>query len=455
MPTELPRPDPTGAANYAELLVDGHRVLPSLLADIARAERVIHVSVFLFFHDPVGDAVADALVAAKARGVVVRVLLNVEKTAMGDPFSTGEREMMRHDPNMHHDPCNVKPLCERMRSAGIEVFDTNIEYAKDPSTSDPRLRSIAKQIRGTIDIDALHIDHRKIVVIDGAVAYCGGANIGAQYLYLEAFDPNKEAHAEGEELKAAGNLEPWWKWHDSWTRFEGPIARELDGHFRVRWILDGGDEYEPVSGPVASLAMQSRGVPIRAARTYANAPDDQPNEVRELYLDLIARAERSIFIENPYFYHPALVDALVQARERRGDALRIDLVLPARTWNDSEFSFDAQQYHYERYVTAGIVVHEYQNHFNHLKIAAFDERWSIHGSTNLNFRSLENDNDFELVVLVDDEALARRVLAEVRDVDIPRSKLFTKADVEGDSVAALRIRTRDPRTLLLVSRKVL
>jgi hypothetical protein len=56
---------------------------------------------------------------------------------------------------------------------------------------------------------------------------------------------------------------------------------------------------------------------------------------------------------------------------------------------------------------------------------------------------------------VDDEALARRVLAEVRDVDIPRSKPFTKADVEGDSLAALRVRTRDPRTVLLVSRKVL
>jgi phosphatidylserine/phosphatidylglycerophosphate/cardiolipin synthase-like enzyme len=94
MATELPRPD-AGETNYAELLVDGHRILPSLLDDFARARRVIHVSVFLFFHDPIGDAVARALIAAKERGVTVRVLLNVEKTAMGDPFSTGEREMMR------------------------------------------------------------------------------------------------------------------------------------------------------------------------------------------------------------------------------------------------------------------------------------------------------------------------------------------------------------------------
>ena len=64
-------------------------------------------------------------------------------------------------------------------------------------------------------------------------------------------------------------------------------------------------------------------------------------------------------------------------------------------------------------------MHEYQNHFDHLKMAVFDERWSIHRSTNLNCRSLEDDKDFELVVLVDDE------------------------------------RIRDPRTLALLSRRVL
>jgi len=86
--------------NHAQLLVDGQRILPALLEDIAAAERVIHLSIFLFFRDPIGQQVAEAL-AAKARlGLDVRVLLNMEKTAMGDPFSTGEKEMMKHDPNI-------------------------------------------------------------------------------------------------------------------------------------------------------------------------------------------------------------------------------------------------------------------------------------------------------------------------------------------------------------------
>ncbi|MGZ6123788.1 MAG: phospholipase D-like domain-containing protein [Myxococcales bacterium] len=93
------------------------------------------------------------------------------------------------------------------------------------------------------------------------------------------------------------------------------------------------------------------------------------------------------------------------------------MVLPARTWNDNPFAQDAQQHLYSRYLSAGIAVHEYQNHFNHLEIAAFDGRFSIHGSTNLNYRSLENDKDFELVVCVEDEGLARVVLSKVRAVD--------------------------------------
>jgi cardiolipin synthase len=332
------------------------------------------------------------------------------------------------------------------------VVDTNIDYDREIPTQEPRLRSIAAQIRETIAIDDLHIDHRKVIVVDGRVAYCGGANVGAQYLFHAPFDPAREAHAEGEALKRAGHPEPWWKWHDSLTRFEGPIALAIDRHFRERWILDGGDPL-PLEPPPPSPAPWLRGRPIREAQVLVNQPDDQPNQIRETYLRLIAGAQRSIFIENPYLYHPAIVEALIAARQGR-PGLRIDLVLPARAWNDNEFAHDAQQYHYARYLEHGIGVHEYQNHFNHLKMAVFDERFSIHGSTNLNYRSLEDDKDFELVVLVDDEALARRCLEEVRDVDLARSKRFTTSDLTGLS-GHLRVRSRDPRTLLMLSRRVL
>jgi hypothetical protein len=72
----------------------------------------------------------------------------------------------------------------------------------------------------------------------------------------------------------------------------------------------------------------------------------------------------------------------------------------------------------------------------------------------LNCRSLENDKDFELVVLIDDEAFARSVLAQVRDVDVPRATRIRESDLHG-SFAGLRRRVRDPRTLALLAKRML
>ena len=439
------------SGNYAELLVDGQRILPALLADIAAAERVIHVSIFLFFRDPIGTEIAEALAAKARAGLDVRVLLNMEKTAMGDPFSTGEKEMMKHDPDIDYDPTDVTPLCEMMTAAGVRVRDTNIDYDAEIRGADARLRSVARQIRGAIAIDDMHIDHRKIVIIDGRIAWCGGANIGAQYLFHVPFDPEKDARVEGEERKQAHEPEPWWKWHDSLTRFEGPIALEVDAAFHDRWVLDGGADY----GQISALPSREppRGHALRKAEIYRNEPNDEPNLVRELYLRLIRAARHSIFIENPYLYHPQIVEALCAAKNERPE-LSIVLIVPAGRHNDNSFSQDAQEHEYERYLACGIEVYEYRNHFNHLKMAVFDARFSIHGSTNLNCRSLENDKDFELVILVDDEAFARAVLAQVRDVDVGHARRITDEDLHG-SFAGLRRRVRDPRTLALLAKRML
>ncbi len=197
--------------NSAELLVDGHEILPVLLDDMLAARSSIHVSVFLWFRDPIGEQLADLLIRKAKQGVECRVLLNIDKTGMGDPFSTGEKEMMAHDPSVTHNPLDVEPMCQRLLEAGVEVLNSNIDYDKVIPGAHPRLVSVAAQIRDTIAIDELHIDHRKLVLIDDRIAYCGGANIGAQYLYRVPFDPALDARQEGEQRRQAGLPEPWWK----------------------------------------------------------------------------------------------------------------------------------------------------------------------------------------------------------------------------------------------------
>ena len=440
----------------ARLLVDGHRILPALLADLAAARRDIHVSVFLFFRDPIGLQVAGILAERARAGVDVRVLMSLQKTAMGDPFSTGEKRMLRRDPHVRYDPLDVEPLCRLLTDAGAQVVDTDIDYDRIIHVKDQRLASLAAQIRDSIDIDVLHVDHRKLVVIDGAVAYVGGANIGAQYLFHEAFDPDLDARAEGEARRRAGQNEPWWKWHDSLTRFEGPVVGAIDEEFHARWLLDGGGDFQrqPPLQPLANASASDDSCALDDARVFTNAPDGHPNAIRELYLRMIAEAQRSIFIENPYLYHPGIVEALCTAKRAR-PRLSIVLIVPSGRHNDNSFAEDAQQHEYARLLAASIEVHEYQRHFNHLKLAVFDERWAIHGSTNLNFRSLEDDKDFELVVLTEGREFASRNLREVRDVDLQRAHRITQREVHGWSRRALRIRIRHPWTCLLASRRVL
>lgn len=440
----------------AKLLVDGHRILPALLTDLTAARREIHLSMFLFFRDPIGLQVAEVLAARARAGVDVRVLVNMGKTAMGDPFSTGEKRMMRQDPNVDYDPLDIAPLCQLLTDAGARVRDTDIDYDRIVRVKEARLASLAAQIRESIDVDVLHIDHRKLVVIDGAVAYVGGANIGAQYLFHEPFNPEVDGREEGRARRRQGRPEPWWKWHDSLTRFEGPVVAALDAEFHARWLLDGGEEYERASplSPACPTPEADRGDVLEAAHMFTNAPDGHANAIRELYLRLIGEARHSIFIENPYLYHPRIVDALCAAK-RAEPRLSVVLIVPSVEHNDNSFAADAQQHGYARLLAASVEVYEYQRHFNHLKLAVFDERWAIHGSTNLNFRSLEDDKDFELVVLTDSAEFACRNLCEVRDVDLGHSRRISEREVRRFDYRALRIRLRHPWTQLLMSRRLL
>ena len=348
--------------NFVENLVDGNRLFPLLLQDLDSATRSIHITIFLFFDDPIGEEISGVLEARARAGVTVRVLLNVEKTDMGDPFGTGEKEMMKEDPSFARDPTDVSKMRRRLSDAGVTVIDTELDYGKIIETGEPELDTLAREIRSTVRIDALHVDHRKIVTIDGRIAYCGSANFGAQYEYRVPFDPAKNARDEATAARQAGQPEPWWKWHDGLVRFEGSIVCDLDRVFRERWRLGGGADFRSLD---AVIPTAPRGMRVLSARVIKNEPSSRTNEIRETFRDRILAAERSIFIENPFLYHPAIVDALLVAKRAR-PLLQVTLIVPAGSWTPNKVTYDAQQHHFPAFIDAGVEVFEFQNHFNHL-----------------------------------------------------------------------------------------
>jgi cardiolipin synthase len=437
--------------NFVENLVDGNRLLPILLRDLGSATKCIHISIFIFFDDPIGEEIAGVLEVKARAGVAVRVLLNIEKTDMRDPFGTAEKEMMKEDPSFARDPTDVSKMRQRLLDAGVAVVDTELNYNKIVETGEPELDTLARDIRRTVKVGALHIDHRKILTIDGRVGYCGSANFGAQYLHHLPFDPAKNARDEATAARNAGQPEPWWKWHDGLVRFEGSIVYDLDRVFRERWRLGGGANFQSLD---AVIPVAPRGVRVSSARVIKNEPSSRTNEIREIFRDRILAAEHSIFIENPFLYHPEIVEALLAAK-RKCPLLHVALIVPAGRWNQNKLTYDAQQHHYPAYIDAGIEIFEYQNHFNHLKLATFDLRWIIVGSANLNFRSLDDDRDFEACVLIESEELAQEIDREVRNEDIRWSRHIAPADVQGAPWHALRTRLRGPRTLILTAAREL
>ncbi len=396
--------------------VNGDEVVPLLAKDIRAAQHNIHVSMFLFFNDPMGQWLADQLIARasdKKHAIDVRVMFDFARTRLGDPFSSSAKAAVIKDPNYHDDPVDVDAIARRLRGGGVRVLKTDIDYDAIVSTRDNTYRKEARAIRRALTIDFEVTDHRKIITIDDHVGYLGSANVGCQYLYRNALAPGTAAADEValELTKPAGRgPEPWLKWHDSLTRVDGPVAYVLEQYFRRRWVLNGGDEYclrppqftAPTAPPTSQVFVATPGF---------------RNEIKKQYVRHIREATKSIFIENSYCYHPQIITALIRAK-RKNRNLSIRMILPSAGYNDNPLCQDAQEYRYEALLKAGIDLYEYVNHFTHMKVATFDSVWSIVGSANLNYRSMEWDRDFEVVLISSDPEIAERLERSVETADL-------------------------------------
>src|ERR1019366_1672120 len=221
-----------------------------------------------FFDDPIGEEIEGVLKARARAGVAVRVLLNVERPDRGDPFRTGEVEMMLKDPSFDRDPTDVTAMRKRLEDAGVEVLDTEIDYSKIVETGESEIDAIAREIKACVRVNALHVDHRKIVTIDGRVAYCGSANFGAQYQHHRALDPATRAEDEADRAREAGEPEPWCRGDDRARARQG-LSRTLAARWRRGLLLPRGRDPRCAA---RRARRRSHGPEERAERAYERDP---------------------------------------------------------------------------------------------------------------------------------------------------------------------------------------
>lgn len=324
--------------NRIEQLANGDIAYAAMLNAIAKAKRSIILETYIFDHDRIGLRFVEALAAAQERGVEVRVLID----AVGARYSV---------------PSILPSLRDKNITAA--VFNGNVIMG---------LRLPYANLR----------THRKILVVDGRVAFTGGMNI-----------------REGFTSEFAGNAQS----RDVHFKVIGPVVADVFMIASEDWRFTTG---ELLDGPVWDVTVPTGEPGSRIfARVASSGPDRSIETSHKMLTGAFSVARSSILIMSPYFLPDReLISALTTAA-RRGVA--VDIVVPAA--NNLVLVDRAMTAQFDQMLKNYCRIWRATGPFNHSKLLVIDDRWSYVGSSNLDPRSLRLNFEIDLEV-IDDEFAA-------------------------------------------------
>lgn len=330
---------PLVAGNKVVLLQDGPATYQAMFAAIAAAKDHIHLETYIFEDDEAGQRFADALLARQAAGVQVNLIYD-SVGALGT-----KREFF-----------------ERLASAGMQVLEYNP----------------VNPLKAKAGWDVNERDHRKLLVVDGRVAFLGGINISS--VYSGSSSPGPRVARSSKDLP----------WRDTHLRIEGPVVAEFQRLFIETWRKQRA---APLAEKKWFPALARRGDEVM--RAIGSSPDEPYSQIYATLLSAITSAESSIALTFAYFVpDPQLLEALKAAAARGVD---VQLLLPSES--DSALVFHAGRSYYDELLQGGIRIYERQDALLHAKTAVIDGVWSTVGSTNLDWRSFLHNQELNAVIL--------------------------------------------------------
>jgi cardiolipin synthase len=221
-------------------------------------------------------------------------------------------------------------------------------------------------------------DHRKLLIVDGRVAFLGGINISEAYSSGPFSRPGKEKGKY-----AAG-------WRDTHLQIEGPAVAKLQRLFMDTWTKQRG---EPLAKKNYFPRLGKQGAEI--VRVIGSTFTDPYSQIYLTLLSAITNAEQRVYLANAYFVpDPKLLEVLTDAARRNVD---VRLNLPSQT--DAWVVFHAGRSHYTELLRAGVRIYERRGTVMHSKTAVIDGVWSTVGSTNLDWRSFLHNDELNAVIL--------------------------------------------------------
>jgi cardiolipin synthase A/B len=341
---------PLVGGNHVEPLYDGEQAFPAMLEAIEAATRHVHLSTYIFDVDAVGRQFIEALGRAAARGVDVRVLVD----AVGEKYSRPRvSRVLRHE----------------HRDVGVALF---LPLALS-------LKAVRVNMR----------NHRKILIVDGAVGFTGGMNISQRHMVA---DPS--------------NRRPTADLH---FRVRGPVLYAMNETFMEDWFFETGqtDWHVPDSVETAGRAL---------CRAIKDGPNEDFERLQWIFVGAMTSARESLRIMTPYFIPSREILAAINSAVLRG--VDVEIILPAASnlpfvdWACRALMWEVLQY--------GAKIYWQPPPFNHTKLLIVDDFYLNVGSANVDPRSLRLN--FELNLEVFDPALAAELsdyFERVRDRSLP------------------------------------
>ena len=342
---------PFTRANETKLLIDGRATFEAIFKAIDAAKVYVLVEYYTVEDDDIGGRLRDRLKAAVGRGVRVYFLYD-------EIGSTGTRSA----------------YFDGLREAGIVVhpFGSATGFGK----------------RFQLNFR----NHRKIVVVDGRVAFTGGINVGDDYLGLNG------------------------KWRDTHLQMRGPVVLGAQLAFDEDWFWATGGRVE------LDWTVRPCQEADKMALFLATGPADRFESCSLFVVQALNAALERVWIATPYFVPDLDVTAALQLAVLRGVDVRI--IVPDK--NDN-FLVGLAHYAYVDEAAKGIRFYRYTDGFMHQKVMLIDHEAAVVGTANMDNRSFRLN--FEVSVIVADRGFAAEIEAMLDD-DFKRSRVFDRSEYD-------------------------
>jgi cardiolipin synthase A/B len=341
---------PFVGGNRITRLMNGDEIFPAMLQALAAATNTIMFENYMWISGRLSDQFIATIVERAHAGVDVRVIVD----ALGSSIQDAD--------------------VQRLREAGVKFVFYNPPWPHFIHRLNYR-------------------DHRKLLIIDGAVGFSGGACLADEW---------------------AGNAESPEQWRDTHFRVEGPVVGQIQGVFAYNWLKTQG---ELLFGEKFFPALEARGDCLMQA--FKSSPVGPQETTRLVYLSAIAGARKNIRIAQSYFVPDDLsIQALIDACAR---GVQVEIITPSHI--DAGAVRRASRSLWPRLLRAGVIFYEYGPAMYHCKIMIVDDLFVTAGSVNFDERSFHINDESNINVL--DTAVAAQLIADF-ERDKAQSKRMTE-----------------------------